>query len=154
MVGYCRIFLFGQLPPIMSSITCPFAKPILSTQYGCEYSTRYCVAERIGAACSSPQASQQCLALVQALRESARFTLKVTDTSGQLPFGKEMRILHGGLAGLHALLPEAGSEAGKVANIHALVQAVIAEYGTLQAIPYQQVVKSMSAYKPVRRSGR
>ena len=138
----------------MSSITCPFAKPILSTLYNCEHSTRAYVAERIGATCSSPQASQQCLALAQALRENARFALKLTDTSGQLPFGKEMRVLHGGLAGLHALLPEAGSEDGKVDNIHALVQAVIAEYGTLQAIPYQQVVKSMSAYKPVRRSGR
>jgi hypothetical protein len=135
----------------MSSITCPFAKTILSTRYGCEHSTRFCVAERIGAACTSTQASQQCLALVQALRENARFALQVTDTSGQLPFGKEMKILHGGLAGLHELMPAAGVEDGKIVNIHALVQAVIDEYGTLETIPYQQIVKSVSAYKPVRR---
>jgi hypothetical protein len=51
----------------MDNIVCPFAKTILSTQWSCRHSTRYCVGERLGAACDAESASADCVALVHAL---------------------------------------------------------------------------------------
>ena len=135
----------------MDNIICPFAKTIISTRCACQHSTRYCVAERVSAACDSTSASADCMTLVQLLRENARFALGMTDTSGSLTFGKELKILYGGLAGLQALITPGASDPGKVANIYALVGAAYKQYGTLGDIPYQHIVKSIAAYKPVRR---
>lgn len=136
----------------MDNIACPFARTIISTQNGCAHSTRYCVGERVSAACDSQAASADCVALAQLLRTHARFALGVTDTSGRLTFGKELKIQYGGLSGLQALISTGGTEGGKVADIHALVAAAIEHYGTLPDIPYQHIVKSISAYKPARRA--
>ena len=136
----------------MENIFCPFARTLISTQNGCSHSTRYCVGERISAACDSPSASAECVALAQLLRENARFALGVTDTAGQLTFGKELKILYGGLAGLQQLVSTASVSSDRVSDIHALVVDAQHAYGTLQDIPYQHIVKSISAYQPVRRA--
>lgn len=137
----------------MDNIVCPFARTIISTQNACSHSTRYCVGERVSAACDAETASADCTALARCLRENARFALGMTDTAGQLTFGKELKILYGGLAGLQELLSEGVVAAsGRVADIHTLVLRAQRQYGTLQDIPYQHIVKNISAYQPVRRA--
>ncbi len=136
----------------MDNIFCPFARTIISTHNGCAHSTRYCVGERDSAACDSSTASADCASLAQLLRENARFALGVTDTAGLLTFGKELKILYGGLAGLQELVSTDNVVSDRVSDIHALVAVALQRYGTLQDIPYQHIVKNISAYQPARRA--
>ncbi len=129
---------------------CPFEKAILSAQCACELATRFSVAEQMGVNCRSGIARNNCTTLLALMRNRARFALKVTDTSESLPFGKEMKVMIGGLIGLQGLLaPE--PDAGRVGNIHALVRAAQEKFGSLESLPYQEIVKSITAYQARRR---
>jgi hypothetical protein len=129
---------------------CPYEKAILSAQCACELATRFSVAEQMGVNCRSGIARNNCTTLLALMRNRARFALKVTDTSESLAFGKEMKVMIGGLIGLQALLaPE--PEPARVGNIHALVREAQEKYRTLEALPYQEIVKSITAYQARRR---
>ncbi len=123
---------------------CPFEKLILSARCDCEMATRYAIAEQMEVACRSGFACNNCTTLLGFMRENARFALKMKDTSGGLAFGKEMKVLNGGLIGLQRLLGENAD--GRVRNIHALVQQAQTVYGSLSSIPYREIVKSIAAY--------
>lgn len=129
---------------------CPFEKAILSAQCACELATRFSVAEQMGVTCRSGIARNNCITLLALMRERARFALKVTDTSDSLPFGKEMKVMIGGLIGLQGLLTtEQG--AARVNNIHALVREAQEKYRSLESLPYQEIVKSITAFQARRR---
>ena len=129
---------------------CPFEKAILSAQCACELATRFSIAEQIGVNCRSGIARNNCTTLLALMRERARFALKVTGTSGSLPFGKEMKVMIGGLIGLQRLImTEQG--AARVNNIHALVQQAQEKYTSLESLPYQEIVKSITAFQGKRR---
>ena len=129
---------------------CPFEKAILSAQCACELATRFSVAEQLGVNCRSGIARNNCTTLLALMRERARFALKVTDTADHLPFGKEMKVMIGGLIGLQGLiLTEQG--AARVSNIHALVQQAQEKYTSLESLPYQEIVKSITAFQGKRR---
>jgi hypothetical protein len=130
---------------------CPFEKAILSAQCDCELASRYSVAEQIGVECRSDLARNNCAILLGIMRERARFALKVTDTSELLPFGKEMKVMIGGLIGLQRLMAAEAGAAARVTNIHALVQQTQQVYGSLGTLPYQEIVKSIAAFQGKRR---
>lgn len=129
---------------------CPYEKAILSAQCACEMATRFSVAEQMGVNCRSHLARNNCITLLALMRSRARFALKVTDTSRNLPFGKEMKVMIGGLLGLQGLL-ETGPGAAEVHNIRALVQKAQQKYGSLDALPYHEIVKSITAFQSRRR---
>jgi hypothetical protein len=134
----------------MDNARCPFEKAILSVQCDCAMATRFSIAEQMGVECRSDIARNNCATLLVYLRERARFALKVTDTSAGLPFGKEMKVMLGGLIGLQRqMAPQEG--VARVQNIHALVQQAQAAYGSLDALPYQEIVKSIAAFQGKRR---
>lgn len=134
------------------SSRCPFEKAILSAQGACEMATRFSVAEQMGVECRSDIARNNCATLLAFMHERARFVLKVTDTSAGLPFGKEMKVMLGGLIGLQRqMATEKEAAAARVQNIHALVQQAQAAYGSLDALPYREIVKSMAAFQGKRR---
>ena len=134
----------------MDNARCPFEKAILGTQCACEMASRFSVAEQMGVECRSDIARNNCATLLIFMRERARFALKVTDTSAGLPFGKEMKVMLGGLIGLQRqMAPQEGIS--RVQNIHALVQQAQAAYGSLDALPYQEIVKSIAAFQGKRR---
>jgi hypothetical protein len=136
----------------MDNARCPFEKAILSVQCDCEMATRFSIAEQMGVECRSDIARNNCATLLVYLRERARFVLKVTDTSAGLPFGKEMKVMLGGLIGLQRqMATEEGAAAARVQNIHALVQQAQAAYGSLDALPYQEIVRTIAAYHGKRR---
>lgn len=130
---------------------CPFEKALLSAQCDCELASRYSVAEQIGVECRSDLARNNCAILLGIMRERARFALKVTHTSELLPFGKEMKVMIGGLIGLQRLMAAEAGAAARVTNIHALVQQAQQVYGSLGTLPYQEIVKSIAAFQGKRR---
>jgi len=141
------------LPMLDDYAKCPFEKAILSAQCACGKSTQLSVAEQVGIACTSGIARNNCLTLLALMRDRARFALKVTDTSGGLPFGKEMRVMLGGLLGLQRVLfSEESPDHTKVENIYALVNRAQACHGSLESLPYQEIVKSITSYQGRRRS--
>jgi len=129
---------------------CPFEKAILSAQCACELATRFSIAEQMGVNCRSGIARNNCSTLLALMRERARFALKVTDTSDSLPFGKEMKVMIGGLLGLQRLMPTQ-ADASRVNNIHALVQQAQEKFSSLELLPYQEIVKSITAFQNKRR---
>jgi hypothetical protein len=135
----------------MDNARCPFEKAILSAQCACEMATRFSVAEQMGVECRSDIARNNCATLLVFMCERARFVLKVTDTSAGLPFGKEMKVMFGGLTGLQRQMATEEGAAARVQNIHALVQQAQAAYGSLEALPYQEIVKSIAAFQGKRR---
>lgn len=128
---------------------CPYEKAILSAQCSCEMATRFSVAEQMGVNCRSHLARNNCITLLALMRNRARFALKVTDTSHSLPFGKEMKVMIGGLIGLQAALEDGNH--GEVPNIHGLVQRAQKAYGSLDSLPYHEIVKSIAAFQAKRR---
>lgn len=135
----------------MDNARCPFEKAILSAACACEKSTRFSIAEQMGVECISDLARNNCTVLLALMRERARFALKVTDTSASLPFGKEMKTMIGGLVGLQRLVTAEEGDANTVSNIHALVNRAQAVYGSLASLPYQEIVKSITAFQNRRR---
>jgi hypothetical protein len=131
---------------------CPFEKAVLSARCDCEMATRYSIAEQMGVGCRSGLACNNCTTLLGYLRENARFALGLTNTAGNLAFGKEMKVMIGGLIGLQRLMTP-GADADRVRNVHALVRQAQAAYGSLESIPYQEVVKSIAAFQIKRRGG-
>lgn len=129
---------------------CPFEKPILSAQCDCEMATRFSIAEQMGVECRSGIARNNCAMLLGFMRERARFALKVTDASDSLPFGKEMKVMIGGLISLQRLTT-AEDSAARVRNIHALVLKAQEMYGSLETLPYQEIIKSIAAFQNKRR---
>ncbi len=136
----------------MESNRCPFEKAILSTQCQCEKAAHHYVGERTAVACESVDVRHDCVTLLRLLREVSRFALKVTDTARELPFGKEMKIVYGGLAGLQALLHEA--HPGKIDNIYALMREAKLRYGTLEELPCHEMVRYIAASKSGRHGPR
>ena len=137
----------------MDQARCPFEKAILSAQCSCEMATRFSVAEQMGVECRSDIARNNCATLLGLMRERARFALRVTNTSGSLPFGKEMKVIIGGLFGLQRLMTKADTEAARVQNIHALVRQAQEIFGSLETLPYQEIVKFIAAFQSKRRGG-
>jgi hypothetical protein len=133
------------------NLRCPFEKAILSARCECEMATRFSIAEQMGVECRSAFACSNCMILLGFMRENARFALKLKDTSGHLAFGKEMKVMIGGLIGLQRLISE--DDGGRVGNVHALVQQAQAAYGSLKSLPYQEIVKSIAAFQTKRRGG-
>ncbi len=136
----------------MSHASCAFAKAILSGRFRCEKSIRRSVAERLGVECISNVAANNCRVLMALLRERSRFALKVTDMAKRLPFGVETRLMMGGLFGLQRLFDRGASDG--IENIYALVARAQSRYGALTALPYEDIVRSITTFRPRRRGTR
>ena len=140
----------------MNSARCPFEKVILGAYAGCGKAQRSFIAERMEVDCTSDIALNNCLMLIKLVRENARFALKVTDTTERLPFGKEMKIMAGGLAGLKSVIrrqTEKQPGQADIRDIHDLVQEAQATFGSLTALPYPEIMKSVAAFQ-LRKRGR
>jgi hypothetical protein len=133
---------------------CPYEKVILGRRCSCEHAERFAVGERIGVACTSPTAHHNCRTLIALLRDRARFALKSPNPAVPWPFGMEMRVMLGGLLGLKRLLTDGNHQAEQpsseqegmeeIENIHALVRRAQEVYGTLDSLPFQELVRSIA----------
>jgi len=128
---------------------CPFEKAIISGQCNCEYAGRSALGEHLGVTCRGGLVQVNCVTLLELLRERSRFALKVTATE-QLPFGKELKVMIGGLQGLQRVTYGDAPDS-HVPNIHGLIANAQAKFGGLAALPFEEVVKGVAAYQSRRR---
>lgn len=131
-------------------LSCPFEKTLLSRRCGCTRAERFNLAEREGISCTAWTAQKNCMTLLGLLRDKARFALGLTAVPGPLPHGNEVKVQGGGLMGLQqAVHPELSSP--RVEDIYDLVVAGQQKFGSLERLPFTDIVKTISAYQGRRR---
>lgn len=129
-------------------LSCPFEKAILSRCADCDQAHKFNIAEREAVACEAPVARENCLTLHGLLHQNAAFVLKLIRPGEPLPHAKELKIQCGGLLGAQQLF---APDAAVVANIHGLIGEIQQRFGSMQDVPYLEVVKAISAYEARRR---
>lgn len=137
---------FKQIYQEVNDRRCVFEKAALTRMFACEKLIRMNIAEREAAGCSNPAAQAQCDCLLEQLRRSAAFALKLTHVSGPLPHAKELKVQCGGLLGLQRNV-EGDTEARGVANVFGLVEAAKEAFGDLDDFPYQDIVQSVTHFQ-------
>ena len=138
----------------METHKCPFSAPLVTHQFGCPRAQE--VVRRGGAEidCTEAAAAGRCEQLFTRLKAVALPAFGVEDDLLSMPHSVLVKIQHGGLLGLQRLLAGAPTAAERVADVYALVADAYARYGHGDAIPCDQVVADMTAYKPRARRGR
>lgn len=131
-----------------ASLPCSFEKAILSRCADCDQARKLNIAERESVVCKAPVARENCLTLHGLLHQNAVFTLKLVHPEEPLPHAKEIKIQCGGLLGAKRLFVP---DIAVVENVHALVMEIQQHFGSMQDVPYLEVVKVMSAYEARRR---
>ena len=130
---------------------CVFEKAILNHSCGCTFSIHFYLADREGIACDSATAHQRCSHLISLLRKNARFALKITTLEGELPHAMEIKVQSGGLLGLQQLLRPDPGKNSVMADVAALASLGESTYGSLEQLPYQDIVKSIVSFEGRRR---
>lgn len=118
---------------------CAFGKVILSRHCACSKVNKRYAAEREMVACTVDAEREQCLELLDMLRQNSAFALKLTHIIPPLPHGPEMRVQCGGLQGLQQEVD--GTE--DVVDISALLAAAKVKFGSLENLPYSKIVQSV-----------
>jgi len=130
---------------------CLYEKAISSRRCGCSQSNRFFLADREGIACTSALGLEQCTTFLKALREKARFSLRLTGISGPLPHAGEIKIQTGGLLGLQGLVyPEKAAET-KVPDINDLISQALHQYGQFSGFPYEGITQAITRFEGRRR---
>lgn len=130
----------------VNPLQCVFERAILRRCCGCQHSVRRYIAEREAAGCLDIEAHALCAELKKTMRHAALFTLKLTHPDEPLPHGKELKLQCGGLQGVAGLTE--GVALVEVADIHAALAAAINRFGSIQQLPYQEIIQSIRAYEP------
>jgi len=137
-----------------TTYACPFKKAILHARLGCENAVRQVAAVQSSIACGNKEAQLRCRELFDDMLAASRFTLRVDGRSDSIPNGKLIRLQAGGLFGVRRLLNETSTEgegADDLANIHGLLDRVQARFGSLRDLPFDRVVRGITAYRVRRR---
>lgn len=136
----------------VNPLACPFEKAVLICQCACREARRVNIAERLAVSCLNREAQGDCTLLLGLLRHNAAFALKLTHPEEVLPHAKHVKVQCGGLFGLKlALQPE--QEAPGVEDIRGLVLEAQARYGSLQDLPYNEIVRGIAGFQLRKRSG-
>ncbi|MGB5260848.1 MAG: hypothetical protein WBO34_10040 [Gammaproteobacteria bacterium] len=136
----------------MSDLICPFSATLARDDFACRHAEK--IIRRGGAefACRSSTLHTHCSQLFAALKNAALPAFNVEDDLLQVPHGVLAKIQFGGLLGLQRLV--ADSPGDTVEDIAALVEASIAHFGDIDAIPHQQLTGDITGYRLARRRRR
>lgn len=129
----------------IARIRCEFEKALTNNKARCAWSRHFWLADREGYACKDVESSAKCRELLRYLRDKSRFILKLQQTSDNLPHNMEIRVQAGGLNGVRSLF--SAQQQDGIENIHDLVERAEAEFGSLEKLPYDRIVQSVSRYQ-------
>ena len=143
---------FRQTYKEVNDCFCAFEKSVLTNQCLCSQSEKFCIAEREGVQCNNETAQQNCLAILEAIRSQARFSLKTDQTNRALPHGKAIRIQVGGMRGLFKALNPGSEVPLQIPDVYALVEQSREKYGGYSDLPFSLIMQYIAAYKMKKRS--
>ena len=142
----------------LASVRCVFEKALTNHQAKCRLSQHFCLADREGYACTNEVSSRKCIELLEKLRKNSVFVLKLREISGPLPHNMEIRVQAGGLAGLAKLLHgnvENSEQPTVMADsIDQIISRSIERYGSLDELPYGDIIQSVVQFQGRRRRQR
>lgn len=138
----------------INQLKCVFEKAMCSLTCNCSQGAMFRLADRHGFGCHSPLHQKNCAELLERLRAQTRFVFKLRDIDGPLPHNKEIRVQNGGLLGLQKL--QDGAALDHVKDVSGLVENVLQAYGSVDNLPFDQLIQSVMAYqaRPRRRKTR
>ena len=144
---------FRETSRVVNPLACPFEKAILICQCGCREAGRINIAEREAINCLDALALEDCSLLLGLLRHNAAFALKLTHIDEVLPHAKHVKVQCGGLLGLRGVLQPECTEEKPVADIRDLVLEAQARFGSLQELPYSEIVRGIAGFQSRRKPG-
>lgn len=135
----------------INTAPCAFEKGILSLKCRCAYQHMFRLADRHGVGCRDALMQQNCTDFLNYLRKQTRFVFKI-NIDGPLPHNKELKVQNGGMLGVQKLLLDnaPGDEVDKdneVDNIADLMARSIERYGSIENIPYNRIMPSVTVYQ-------
>jgi hypothetical protein len=134
---------------------CAFEKSLLTNQCTCSQSERFCIAEREGVHCHIDDGQQRCLAVLDTLREQARFALRTNNESRRaLPHGKAIRIQVGGIRGIYQALNPEKSIPDPIIDINGILLEALDRYLEFSKLPFSDIMQQIAAYDVKKRSRR
>ncbi len=141
----------------LTTVACVFEKALTNHKAKCKLSKHFCLADREGYSCDRKDAAVKCVELLEKLRESSIFVLKLHVVDGPLPHNMEIRVQVGGVAGLVTLvseqeIPDAAQHVTK--DINGVVMKAIDKFGSLENLPYSEIIKSVVQFQGRRRRQR
>jgi len=129
----------------INTAPCVFEKGILSLKCKCAYQHMFRLADRHGVGCTDTLKQQKCKAFLSHLRKQTRFIFKI-NIEGPLPHNKEIKVQNGGMLGVQQLLlSDAGLQ--EVEDIAGLMDQSIELYGSIEQIPYNLIMPSVTNYQ-------
>jgi len=103
------------------------------------------LADRHGVGCTDSVKQHQCVAFLGHLRKQTRFIFKI-NIDGPLPHNKEIKVQNGGMLGVQQLLlGDSGKQ--EVEDIAGLMEQSIELYGSIEEIPYNLIMPSVTSYQ-------
>ena len=138
----------------LASVRCVFEKALTHQQAKCLQAKHFWLADREGYSCKSSESSAICRELLENLRKTSRFVLKLHDVNGPLPHNMEIRVQVGGLRGLRQQLAAGEAPVETVDNVQAMLTQALEKYGSLQNLPYSEIVQSVTQYQGRKRRQR
>lgn len=129
---------------------CIFEKAITNRRCDCELKRKFVLATREGVACQSESAMQRCTQVLDSIRNNARFSLKVITIDGPMPHNKELQVQAGGILALQSLLSanidKSEDILTTVTNINQTMTLALSQYGSVEKLPYGEIVKGIVKY--------
>jgi len=131
----------------VNQLRCCFEKAMLTRRFGCAKLVKINIADREAAACADVNAQSECQSLLGMLRKNAAFALKTASTHNALPHAKEIKAQCGGIIGIaHVLAPQQELPTG-VEDIYQCIQDAIETFGSLEQLPYPEIVKIITHFE-------
>lgn len=140
----------------INTAPCAFEKGILSLKCRCAYQHMFRLADRHGVGCRDALMQQNCSNFLNHLRKQTRFVFKI-NIDGPLPHNKELKVQNGGMLGVQKLLLDNSPHddmGNEVENIAGLMTRSIELYGSIENIPYNRIMPSVTAYQTRPRRSR
>lgn len=135
----------------IAGVRCEFEKALTNNCCKCSLSKHFCLADREGYSCNSAKDASRCAELLEKIRESSRFLLKLQRTGEPLPHNMEIRVQTGGIEGLQKILhPERIGL--QVEDIVSVVRQATLIYTSMDKLPYSDIVQTVAAIKVRKRS--
>jgi len=141
----------------LASVRCVFEKALTSHQAKCPLSKHFCLADREGYSCEDVSSSSKCRQFLESLRKNSLFALKLKEIDGQLPHNMEIRVQVGGVSGVAKIVDQNLAEQigqVKVDDIQSVLKCAVKDFGSLEKLPYSQIIQSVVQYQGRRKRQR
>ena len=138
----------------MSAPKCPFQTPIIAKDFACRLGQDVTVRNTPQVHCQSAQALQRCRKVYDHLKAVALPALGMEDDLASTPHNVYLKIQYGGLLGLQAMVGATTDQPGKIADIHAVIEAVTRGGDQTNNIAYSELISLIETQQIRRRRKR